>query len=131
MSESEIKMVISDLDGTLLNHRGALSKKTKETLIELQKRGIKVVLCTGRPYHSCKDIIEQLHLQEYGGGFIGLNGQILHDYATKTVMEKETLNEKDLSSIFEIATSFKAFSMEFYHKEDVCIIFSKKYKRRK
>ncbi|MCQ2548062.1 MAG: Cof-type HAD-IIB family hydrolase [Clostridia bacterium] len=52
-----IKIIALDLDGTTLNSKGQLSATTKATLEEAIERGIKVVIATGRSFHSVpKDI---------------------------------------------------------------------------
>jgi len=45
-----IKLIATDLDGTLLNEKGELSKKTCQALKAATASGIKTVIATGRPY---------------------------------------------------------------------------------
>lgn len=45
-----IKAIVMDMDGTLLNSKDKISQKTKDALIECQKNGIKIVLASGRNY---------------------------------------------------------------------------------
>ena len=44
-----IKLVAIDLDGTLLNKDKIILERTKKALIEASKRGVYVVLASGRP----------------------------------------------------------------------------------
>ena len=46
-----IRMIALDLDGTTLTRSG-LTRRTKETLEEAIRRGIQVVIATGRVYAS-------------------------------------------------------------------------------
>ncbi|MDN4604120.1 Cof-type HAD-IIB family hydrolase [Paenibacillus sp. F6_3S_P_1C] len=51
-----IKIVFMDVDGTLLSEKDrSLSPSTEESIRKLVRRGIQVVLVTGRPYHLCGD----------------------------------------------------------------------------
>lgn len=46
-------MIATDMDGTLLNSIGGINQRTVDTLHHVQKKGIRVVLCTGRfPQHG-------------------------------------------------------------------------------
>ncbi len=71
-----IKMIVTDLDGTLLLNNKVLTEKTKEILIEAQKQGIRIVLATGRNYQNLKNIYQALKMDEFKtGAIVGVNGQ--------------------------------------------------------
>ncbi|HHQ4564675.1 TPA: HAD family hydrolase, partial [Aeromonas veronii] len=42
------KVVVSDLDGTLLNKQHQISPRTRDTLHRLVEQGVKFVVATGR-----------------------------------------------------------------------------------
>ena len=42
------KLLVLDLDGTLTNKKKEVTEHTRRTLIEAQKRGVKIVLASGR-----------------------------------------------------------------------------------
>ena len=42
------KLLVLDLDGTLTNQKKEVTEHTRRTLIEAQKRGVKIVLASGR-----------------------------------------------------------------------------------
>ncbi len=46
------KMIVVDLDGTLLNQKGFVSKETEKYLIHLKKKGYSIAIATGRIYPS-------------------------------------------------------------------------------
>lgn len=81
-----IRLVAVDVDGTLLNRRGELTPITRAAVRETVRRGIGVVLATGRMYRSTRPIAAELGLVSlpvicYNGGMIrqGLEGEeILH-----------------------------------------------------
>lgn len=49
-----IRLVASDMDGTLLNHDGRISAGNVAAVKELQRRGINFLLCTGRGYEDAR-----------------------------------------------------------------------------
>jgi len=57
-----IKLVVTDIDGTIIEFNGQLHEKTISIFKELEQNGIKVVIATGRMYKATKNIIEGLNL---------------------------------------------------------------------
>jgi len=59
------KLLVVDIDGTLLGREGSISAKDREALAEARWSGIKVCLSTGRAAQGCRSIIDQLSLDGY------------------------------------------------------------------
>ncbi len=77
----EIKMIVMDIDGTLLSSNGIITTKTKELLMELQKQGVPLVLASGRTKASLTKISSMLDMTKYSNNaYIMLNGMELYDY---------------------------------------------------
>ena len=43
------KLIALDIDGTLINSSNQLTKEVKSSIQKAKEKGVKVVLCTGRP----------------------------------------------------------------------------------
>lgn len=78
---TNIKLVISDLDGTLFNsdkENYKISKQLTDLVKSLNKKGILFSIATGRPNHSCEEVIRELNITTpyiaYNGGMI-LDGE--------------------------------------------------------
>lgn len=71
-----IKVVISDLDGTLLTANHNISQRTHDTIKTLIADGIKFIIATGRHHSDVAPIVESL-----GGNifYITSNGARVHD----------------------------------------------------
>lgn len=69
-----IKLVATDIDGTILNENGDCSSGVKNCISNMQSKGIKVVIVTGRMYAGAKQVAEKLNLKNaivsYQGGLI-------------------------------------------------------------
>lgn len=69
-----IKMIATDIDGTILKHSGEFNPAVIECIHNLQKSGIKIVLVTGRMHKSAKKIAEflglQTHIVSYQGALV-------------------------------------------------------------
>lgn len=57
-----IKLILIDIDGTLLDSDGYLPKENKKAIQEANDAGVKIVLCTGRPFQSTIHFMEELDL---------------------------------------------------------------------
>ncbi len=69
-----IKLVATDIDGTILPYTGEFTQGVKSCIKELKYNGIKVVIVTGRMHKGAKKIAERLGLNtpivSYNGGYI-------------------------------------------------------------
>ena len=77
------KMIVLDLDGTLTNRDKIITPRTKQSLMEAQKRGLKVVLASGRPTYGVMPLAEELELETYEGYILSFNGGIIMNCRTK------------------------------------------------
>lgn len=74
-----MKWIALDMDGTLLDGEDRILPRTKECLIECQKRGVRVILASGRSYTRLMPYARQLELENYGGRLIEVNGTAVYD----------------------------------------------------
>ena len=70
-----IKVVVSDLDGTLLNPQHRISDYTKSIFQELQNQGYLIVIATGRHHLDAMAIIDKLEIPVY---LVSSNGARIH-----------------------------------------------------
>jgi hydroxymethylpyrimidine pyrophosphatase-like HAD family hydrolase len=84
----EIKLVASDLDGTLLRPDETVSARTRDAIAAARRSGLTVVLVTGRPPRSLAPIAADIGL---GGIAICANGAVIWDLDTATVLDTSTL----------------------------------------
>lgn len=78
----DYQILVLDLDGTLTNRDKIITPHTKQVLLELQNRGKKVVLASGRPTHGVMPLARELKLDVYGGYILSYNGGIIMDCQT-------------------------------------------------
>ena len=77
-----IKLIVSDMDGTLLAHDSSISKVNIEAIRYAQSKGVQFAIATGRDYSSLKGILEAHDLKCFsilgnGAQFCNENGEIL------------------------------------------------------
>lgn len=71
-----ISCIVTDLDGTLLNHESKISPENVESLKCAQKNGIEIIVATGRNYPDVIEIFKESGLKTW---VIGANGATIHD----------------------------------------------------
>ena len=97
------KMIVLDLDGTLTNRDKVITPRTKQSLMEAQKRGIKVVLASGRPTYGVVPLAQELEQENYGGYILSINGGKITDCCTRKVIFKQELPVEANRRIVELA----------------------------
>ncbi|HET7559182.1 MAG TPA: HAD family hydrolase, partial [Limnochordia bacterium] len=76
---SRIKLVVSDIDGTLLDSERRIRPRSREVVARLCRRGVPLVLCSARQACTILPIYEELGLS---GPIIAHNGVLIADPTT-------------------------------------------------
>jgi len=93
MNLSEVKLVVTDMDGTLLNSKHEVSPLFFEQFEGLKKNNIQFIAASGRQYHSIVDklgsIEADITIVAENGAYIVRNGETLfvNEISRKTVMD--------------------------------------------
>lgn len=75
-----IKMIVTDLDRTLLRDDKTISGYTEKTLLELKKRGIPFVIATARPIRAVRQWLSFLRYDAavfHNGAVVMLGGEVI------------------------------------------------------
>lgn len=86
-----VRFLAADLDGTLLTSAKTITPYTQQVLIEAQRRGLTVILASGRPLYSILPYAEQLEMQSYKGYIIAFNGSLVWDCARGCAIMEQTI----------------------------------------
>lgn len=116
-----IKMIVMDLDGTLLKDDKTIDELTREYLIRAQKEGIIIVIATGRDKGAIDFVYEPLQLEHFGNNYIaGVNGQIIYSFKKKEYRVDKVLNGDDAKIVMKLAKemNFEAISCCGYDHYD-------------
>ena len=114
-----IKLIASDMDGTLLNDYWRISDENAQAIKRAQEHGIEFMVATGRPYENAYVITDTIDLK---CAIVGLNGATTHDADGQLIaMEvltpdevKTTMNILDQHHIYyELNTNKGAFSTSY------------------
>ena len=121
MENNKYNMVAVDLDGTLVKNDKTISRTTKKVFIELQKRGVRLILASGRCVLGISQVAKQLELGRYGGYMLAFNGGRIIDASNNKTMFSNEIAVDLYSRIFEIRNEYNLDILS-YNKEQNCLI---------
>jgi Cof subfamily protein (haloacid dehalogenase superfamily) len=119
----KIKLVASDLDGTLLTSSKEVTPRLMFALEKLTEKGIYFVPATGRVYNSLPESVKSMPFLKY---VITSNGAVIYDVEEKRNVIENCLTKedvyktldivKDIDLMIEIFTDGKAYTdKKFYY----------------
>jgi Cof subfamily protein (haloacid dehalogenase superfamily) len=99
MKNKNIKLVVTDLDGTFVNKNKEVSEINKKAVNTLIEKGIEFVVASGRDYTSIKDLTRDITNINY---YICLNGAKI--YKDGKIIYKKTVDRDISLDILQRAT---------------------------
>ena len=109
-----IKLIASDMDGTLLNHNHKIPKENVELINYAKNQGIEFVVATGRAYYEA---LPALNEENINCDVISFNGGIVYD-KNGNIISITPMVPKDLYYTIEILKSFD-ISYQLYTKNTI------------
>ena len=105
-----IKLLVSDVDGTLLDNKSALAPEVIEAVRQLRQEGVAFAIASGRNIEAIEPISQAL-----GGGIaaLALNGGQIFD-AEGRMIRQLTLPESAVAPVLEVAAAFRCFTAVFF-----------------
>lgn len=105
-----IKMILCDIDGTLLNDDKKVTPKTLAAIDKVRKQGILFGIATGRSPIAVKQLLKGWNLEEYVDILMGFNGSQYFDFALN---KEDRSNLLDGAIIRDIIEEYKGFDISF------------------
>lgn len=90
------KLLVLDVDGTLLNNDKQISPRTLAALLKVQQMGVHIVLASGRPTYGILPVAKMLELGHYGGYILSYNGAQIIDARNGEVLFEKRINPEML-----------------------------------
>jgi len=104
----DYKMLVMDMDGTLLTNDKRVTEKTKATLKKAADMGVKIVISTGRVFTSARLYSELLEMKTpiiaSNGAYINYNDEVLY---------VKLFGEKNIRKTLELSKKYGLFPQFF------------------
>ena len=107
----DLKAIVLDIDGTLLNDQKEISPRTRDSLLRAQEAGIKVVLASGRPISAMQRFSEELNMQRHNGLLLSYNGACVTDCATNETLFSQSMSDEVGKEILTHLANFEVKPM--------------------
>ncbi|WP_026556545.1 HAD family hydrolase [Arthrobacter sp. 35W] len=115
-----MRLIASDIDGTILGHDGTISPRTVAAFAAAARAGVDIVFVTGRPPRWLEPLRRQIG---HTGTVICSNGAVVYDLATESVVSSHLLPWETVAGARKIIRSlvpeshFAAESLDGFHLE--------------
>jgi len=110
------KMLVLDLDDTLLTDNHTISAHNKAMLIAAQKQGVKVVLASGRPTPAMLQYADELQLAHYGSYLISFNGAMITDMKNQEILFEKSLTKEEIHDLYDFSLQNKVHIITYSDK---------------
>jgi Cof subfamily protein (haloacid dehalogenase superfamily) len=131
-SSHAYQLVITDIDGTLLDDEGNLPKINREALAHCRDLGLHTCLATGRRWTTCSRLLDRLDLHNLIDFCILNNGMLVREVKTGEILHRENfpisllleavarLNILDLDPIM-LGHNHDGFTKDVFHRRDALL----------
>ena len=98
-----IKLLALDMDGTLLNEAKEIPQAHITAIHQAIKKGVKLVLCTGRPLFGVLPYYQKLGLDLQNEYVIVNNGCSTHQTSDWSLVDWQELSPSDIEYLYDLA----------------------------
>lgn len=106
-----LKAIILDIDGTLVNSQKKISERTKKTLLDAQNKGIKLILASGRPIRGMLEVMHELEMDKHHGLVVAYNGASVMDCESKEIVFNKAMTPQEAQSVLNHVKNFEVIPM--------------------
>lgn len=118
------RMVVSDLDGTLLNSKKQISENTVSILKMLKEKHIHFIAASGRSDVMMKHYLNQLQYEQM---VIGCDGALVKDVSTGNIIYGDIMDQEVRKKLFVIC---KEMGLQYYVFTSDALVGEDKYNER-
>jgi Cof subfamily protein (haloacid dehalogenase superfamily) len=98
------KMLVLDMDDTLLTDDHKISDENKEMIFQARIKGVHVILASGRPTAAMTSFAKELKLDSY---MISYNGAVITDLKDDTTLFEQTLTKEQIHELYDYSLKSK------------------------
>ncbi len=112
-------LVVSDIDGTLLQAGYGIPKENIEAIDSFIEAGGLFTVATGRSVESVSKYVEWLR---FSAPAILCNGGLIYDFKTRRILYERTLDSSVIGIVDELMNSFDEIGIEVHKGGKICAV---------
>lgn len=113
----QYKMLVLDMDDTLLTDDHKISELNKKVLLEAQAKGVYVVLASGRPTSAMTGYAKELELDLNNSYIISFNGAIISTVKDDLVLFEQKLTKEQIHELYDYSVKMKTHIITYLDNE--------------
>lgn len=121
--KNPVRMVVCDLDGTLLDGKSQVTETTRKAIRNLRRQGILFGICTGRPANALDHLLKHWKIENDVDFVLGFNGGMMLNLEDGTTASWKQLPG---SVMKDIAKAFDGYNVAFCQYQGKCLKTTKK-----
>ena len=112
---THIKLIVTDIDGTLLSNDGTLGIETKKLIKQLSEQGVIFSLATGRLHSAAEEIAKEIAIE---GPIISLDGSLIRSFPDNKIIYENFIKHKYVTMALKYAEE-NLFNIVLCHADKV------------
>lgn len=118
INNHKIKLIVTDVDGTLITDQQELPVMVQNKLIVLQEQGIYVSIASGRMPLGFDDYTTALKIKDYSQYVIGANGSLVYDAKNSKIAYSNLMSINDVQTVVTILLKYQCEFSISYENDD-------------
>lgn len=113
------KLLAVDMDGTLLNSNRTISGVNKEAIKKAVKKGVQVVITSGRGRKGVENYLNEIHLGGENHYLIANNGGTVYRTSDFKCIAYKGLKGRDLKKLYALSKKFGLYMIAYTHEDTI------------
>lgn len=105
------RLIVTDIDGTLLNRHGAILPRTRAELARARAAGAIWALASGRPLPGLRRLVRDMHLDDSNLVLIGANGAVVSDAVSDEILARRAMSPQIAARVCTLAAGYPVTSL--------------------
>jgi Cof subfamily protein (haloacid dehalogenase superfamily) len=114
------KLLVLDMDGTLLNENQKISKQNILAIQKAKQLGVKIVIASGRTIQGIENYLEELNLISNDEYCVVCSGAIVMNNTKNKIIQSNHLNHEEIAYVFNLVKQLD-IDLNMYSNESILI----------
>jgi len=111
------KMIVLDMDDTLLCNEHKISERNKKAILRAQENGVYVVLASGRPTGAMVEYAKELQMDKFESYIISYNGGEIISCKDNKLIFEQALTMEEIHDLYNFSREHKVQILTYHNNE--------------